>query len=774
MAIGSLAVGFALTLPGRKAEKILAGYSAAAPRGVVIDAPFDGTVFPPDLAAPFFAWHATDAAAETWLVLFTFESGGKRLMFRSDSANWQPEEGTWKKIIRRCGHRPATVTVLGVGGADGTTIVGAASIEIRLSADPVAAPIFYREVNLPFSEAVKDPSRIRWRMGSISSVRQPPVVLDNLPVCGNCHSFSRDGAVLGMDVDYANDKGAYAIARTAPEMTLTPDTLLSWSDFRRADGIQTFGLLSQVSPDGRHVISTVKDRSVFLPLPGLEFSQLFFPIQGILAVHDRQTGEFYALPGADDPAYVQSNPVWSPDGKTIIFARSLAHTLRSPARKDAVLLRREECNEFLDGKLAFRYDLYAIPFNGGKGGKAEPLPGASRNGKSNFFPKYSPDGKWIVFCKAASFMLLQPDSELYIVPSGGGEAKRLACNLSRMNSWHSWSPNGRWLLFASKSGTPFTRLFIAHMDEQGESSPAVLLANFTRPGRAANIPEFVNMDKAGIRRIRERFIDENSFVRAGNAFREGGDPDRAIEQYKKALARNPGGLDALVNLGSVLSEKQDLQGAADTLNQALALAPTNAAAYYNLSILHAKQGNFDEAIRCGNESVRWDPASASAHNNLGVFLLEKGRLDEALAHLTEAIRLDPGKGNAYFSLGRIMVRKGRLAEAASCYAEAVRLEPDERSLNALAWLLATAPDPSLRDGKKAVALATRLCELTRYQAPRALDILGASYAEAGMFPEASRAATSAVECALKQGNPKLAQEISRRLNLYKQGQPFHQ
>ena len=39
---------------------------------------------------------------------------------------------------------------------------------------------------------------------------------------------------------------------------------------------------------------------------------------------------------------------------------------------------------------------------------------------SNFFPKYSPDGKWIVFCKAKSYMLLQPDSELYIIPAEGG------------------------------------------------------------------------------------------------------------------------------------------------------------------------------------------------------------------------------------------------------------------------------------------------------------------------------------------------------------------
>jgi len=61
-----------------------------------------------------------------------------------------------------------------------------------------------------------------------------------------------------------------------------------------------------------------------------------------------------------------------------------------------------------------------------------------------------------------------------------------------MNSWHSWSPNGKWLVFSSKANSAYTQLFITHIDEQGRSSPAVLLENFTASDRAANIPEFVN------------------------------------------------------------------------------------------------------------------------------------------------------------------------------------------------------------------------------------------------------------------------------------------
>ena len=65
-------------------------------------------------------------------------------------------------------------------------------------------------------------------------------------------------------------------------MRLATSDIITWDDYRREDGQQTFGLLSQISPDGRYVLSTVKDRSVFVPRPDLAFSQLFFPLKGIL------------------------------------------------------------------------------------------------------------------------------------------------------------------------------------------------------------------------------------------------------------------------------------------------------------------------------------------------------------------------------------------------------------------------------------------------------------------------------------------------------------
>ena len=206
----------------------------------------------------------------------------------------------------------------------------------------------------------------------------------------------------------------------------------------------------------------------------------------------------------------------------------------------------------MEGK-PFKFDLYRIPFNDGKGGKPEPLAGASFNGKSNFFPKYSPDGKWIVFCRAENYMLLQPDSELYIIPAEGGQARRLRANTKRMNSWHSFSPNGKWLVFSGKPDSPYTRLYLTHIDEQGREharrGPGP--SDRVRPGR----------QHPGIRQrrpLRDPRISASgsSTISPTSAaaweFLKSNDYEGAERQARKALELNPRNADALHHLGLAL------------------------------------------------------------------------------------------------------------------------------------------------------------------------------------------------------------------------------
>ena len=352
---------------------------------------------------------------------------------------------------------------------------------------------------------------IAWRLRNVGEPASR-LLMEGLHTCANCHSFSRDGKTLGMDLDGPqNDKGMYALVSLAPRTVIRNEDVIKWSSFRgRLWGDLRVGFMSpglagravrcdhrkgsgdeggkaRAKKDnlGNYYVANFKD---------YRFLQVFYPTRGILAWYSRETGILQPLPGADDPRYVHTDAVWSPDGKYLVFARAKATEPYPEGRKMA-----EYAND--PNETQIQYDLYRIPFNDGQGGRPEPIAGASANGMSNSFPKISPDGRWIVFVQCRNGQLMRPDGQLYIVPAGGGRARRMRCNTPLMNSWHSFSPNGRWLVFSSKSRSPYTQMFLTHLDENGHDSPAILIENATAANRAVNIPEFVNIPPDGLLKI---------------------------------------------------------------------------------------------------------------------------------------------------------------------------------------------------------------------------------------------------------------------------------
>ena len=337
-------------------------------------------------------------------------------------------------------------------------------------------------------------------------------MMEGLATCANCHSFSMDGKTMGIDVDGPqNDKGLYGVIPIKRVSSIANDYVLQWSSFADERLQKRFGFMSQVSPDGKFVLTSVDpphthQSRVLDRIYGGQFysdyafGQVFYPTRGVLAWYSRDTGKLQPLPGADDPAYVQTSAFWTPDGKYLVFSRAAARDPYPPGQP-----RSAYAND--PNETQIQYDLYRIPFNDGKGGMAERVVGASENGMSNSFPKVSPDGKWIVFVQCKNGLLMRPDSKLYIVPFNGGEARPLESNLPIMNSWHTWSPNGHWLAFSSKSPSFYTHVYLTHIDEQGHASPPVVVENATAANRAVNIPEFVNLGPEGLDHIETPAID---------------------------------------------------------------------------------------------------------------------------------------------------------------------------------------------------------------------------------------------------------------------------
>ena len=150
-------------------NQILAAYQEGrqyAPLTILY--PENDTVFPPEIVPCMFSWREDGGKSDTWLVLVEFRDDPGRLSFLSPKTEWTPPPAEWESIKQRCRGKPAEITVLGFRRDAPGQILSRGRVSITTSMDPVGAPLFYREVNLPFAEAVKDTSRIRWRFGDIS------------------------------------------------------------------------------------------------------------------------------------------------------------------------------------------------------------------------------------------------------------------------------------------------------------------------------------------------------------------------------------------------------------------------------------------------------------------------------------------------------------------------------------------------------------------------------------------------------------------------------
>ncbi len=790
------------------------------PAAITIDYPLAGSVFPPDFAPPTFLWRDGAPQAVAWRVEIRFSVGAAPLRFDvtgepfdfgpidsravadtnrppeltaelAATKTWKPDPATWETIKKHSVRRPATVTLTGYSDPQRRRLVSRGAVTIETSADPVGAPIFFRDVPLMPSETEKGVIKplaragiplIAWRLRDVSEP-ESRLLMTGLHTCANCHSFSLDGKTLGMDLDGPrNDKGMYAIVPVAPHTAIRNEDVVAWTNFLgKPKGDLRVGFMSQVSPDGRWVVTMISgwENSAGEPaaaprrrprrqlisnfyvanFKNFGFLQVFYPTRGILAVYDRATGRLQPLPGADDPRLVHTNAVWSPDGSYLVFARAEAREPYPEGRKMA-----EYAGD--PNETPIQYDLYRIPFNQGRGGRPEPIAGASANGRSNSFPKVSPDGKWIVFVKCRNGQLMRPDSELWIVPAAGGQARRMRANTARMNSWHSFSPNGRWLVFSSKARSPYTQMYLTHLDEAGNDSPAILIENATAANRAVNLPEFVNIAPGGLLSIdvpavefyrifdlaweaaeqgrHEEAIsgwrralelspnDARVHMNLGVSLTRAGRAGEAMAHYRKAVELDPDYPEAQMNLGVALAAAGSLDEAIAHYRTALELDPESVEAYSNLGAALAAAGRLDQAVAAYSKALELAPSHAEVQSNLGVALARAGRLDEAILHLDQAFQAKPESAEIHNNLARALARAGRLEEAIARFERALAEHPDSAELHnslgvALVW--ARRPEPAEAHFRKALELKPAFVE-ARYNLGDTLYFLQSKAAEA--------------------------------------------
>jgi tetratricopeptide (TPR) repeat protein len=286
----------------------------------------------------------------------------------------------------------------------------------------------------------------------------------------------------------------------------------------------------------------------------------------------------------------------------------------------------------------------------------------------------------------------------------------------------------------------------------------------------------------------------------------------AAEYYRLAVATDPQFGPGHCNLGRALLASRQPDAAIERFESALSAKVrsegANVAAHRNLGFLLDRAGRGDEALFHLAAAVRLNPEDAVAQEEFGVRLYRRNKLSAALEHLYRATLLKPDSALGWNNLGIVLQRLGRNADAIACFRQCVELDPSDvhgrlrlatafaaagdvktadaqyieaRRVDARwpevlireAWKLSTAGDARERNGEAAVWSAETACDAVRPPPAEFLDVLAASYAEARRFPEATAAVEKAMAAAEKGQKAELAQEMARRLELYRRSLPFH-
>ena len=167
-------------------------------------------------------------------------------------------------------------------------------------------------------------------------------MMEGLPTCANCHSFSRDGKWMGIDVDGPqNDKGLYALVPVRKETSIRNDYVIRWNSFSDDPAKKRFGFMSQISPDGQYLITSTEPPDAHMKQHGRA------ALQRVLQGLRLRAG---VLPDARHSVLVQQGDrqaaaaarrrrprAWSRPARS--GART-ASTWCSPAPRRAILIRR--------------------------------------------------------------------------------------------------------------------------------------------------------------------------------------------------------------------------------------------------------------------------------------------------------------------------------------------------------------------------------------------------------------------------------------------------
>jgi tetratricopeptide (TPR) repeat protein len=270
------------------------------------------------------------------------------------------------------------------------------------------------------------------------------------------------------------------------------------------------------------------------------------------------------------------------------------------------------------------------------------------------------------------------------------------------------------------------------------------------------------------------------YQQRGEIYRTKGDAKKAIEQFNRVLQLQPGNLLTLIHRAEAYLHTEQYDEALVDIEAVLKDNPGLAAAHSLRAQALASLKRLDEAIAALKKIAEAAPDQPEFRLQLASYYLYNKQFDEGIAEYGDLLKLLKGKDDETAKRLRFEALRGRAdaylgmgkhVEAVKDFAKAVKLDgEDTLVLNNYAWVLATSPEDEVRDGKRAVELATKAVELTDEKEAHILSTLAAAYAEAGDFEAARKWSQKSVDM----NDPEHAEQLAKELASYQEDKPWRE
>lgn len=252
----------------------------------------------------------------------------------------------------------------------------------------------------------------------------------------------------------------------------------------------------------------------------------------------------------------------------------------------------------------------------------------------------------------------------------------------------------------------------------------------------------------------------------------GARPD-AIADLDQAIRIAPDEAVPLVLRARIHQQAGDTDRALADIERVLGKQADHPAALELRGLIAAERNDYSAAIRDFRKLVAQKPDDAILVGQLGMLYLAAKQPRQAIKRFSRSIELDEANFGSWRGRSDAEISIGDHSAALADLEKALELAPEDSGvLNNLAWLLATSPDEEIRDGKRAVELATKACEATEWKQPHIISTLAAGYAEAGDFAAARKYSKQAVET--EGSSPDVQEQLRGELASYEAEKPWRE